>query len=171
MNDIVKLIIIILVFSAIIMIVFPLSGFKKYISDIPVINNLVKKSTLRKYNSDDSWNKDFVSELNYNTSSKKRVRFSNANDVIIDNYCSHISNIDNETRNVYGDSVFEDLEKDMKAETLINVIHANEGMKAYEKETHAPFDKDVKTEKIILTLQDLSHTVDDDTLRKKIVEE
>ena len=146
-------------------------NFKKYISNTPTFDKIPKKHAIRKYVPNDSWDKDFVSELNYNPETKKRVTFSDVNDVVIDNYCAYISNIDNETKNIYGDYVFEDLEKTMNTATLNNVIHANEGLKAYEKETQAPFDKETKTEKIILTLQDLSHVVDDNTQFKKIIEE
>jgi len=133
MNDIAKALIIFLFFVAVLIVLFPL-----YKQNIDVPQNIKK---LPKQFEVNNMNNDATKMLTATNYMGDEIYFEPDNEkAIIDNYCKYMMTMNPNERELYGDKMFEDSEREIDNNTLKNIINANNGMLAYEGEINAQYD-------------------------------
>ena len=173
MNDFVKALIIFLFFVAVIVLLFPL--YKKNMAKQVLPQNTIQRKNFNVSNN--------VSNNVLDNGTKMLTATNYTGDVvvidtdkekaIIDNYCKHISILDEEERELYGDKMYDDTSRDIAYETMNYVMKANKGLLSCENVKNAPYsvenDGENNDTKKSYSLKEFAVVADDDRLVKNII--
>jgi hypothetical protein len=180
MNDFVKALIIFLFFVAVIVLLFPLykKNMKKHVfpqnntmcRKIHRVSNKMSNDVLNNMSNDEIDNGiKMMTATNY---TGDVVIDTDKEKAIIDNYCKHISIIDECERELYGDKMYDDTSRDIASKTMNYVMNANKGLLSCDNEKNAPYsveDNNENNGKKSYSLTEFAVVADDDRLVKNII--
>jgi len=171
MNDFVKALIIFLFFVAVIVLLFPLykKNMKKQV--LPQNNTMRSNSLSVSNNVSNDVLDNGIKMLTATNYTGDVVIDTDKEKAIIDNYCKHISIIDEGERELYGDKMYDDTSRDIASKTMNYVMNANKGLLSCENEQNAPYsvEDDENNGKKSYSLKEFAVVADDDRLVKNIL--
>jgi len=176
MNDFVKALIIFLFFVAVIVLLFPLykKNMKKQV--FPQNNTMSRKIHHVSNNVSNDMSNDVLDNgikmLTATNYTGDVVIETDKEKAIIDNYCKHVSIIDECERELYGDKMYDDTSRDIVSKTMNYVINANKGLLSCENVKNAPYsveNDDENNGKKSYSLKEFAVVADDDRLVKNII--